>query len=133
MPTNVQGACEQHYGADDDARVQWCHGGPGFINIFLESSILFKQYDSTAAQKYMQSGLRAMNSTWDRGLLTKGTMFCHGIAGNLNMMWEAGYFLSSMGETELSNQAFYRAKQYILWTLNWNNINATRIYDSNEG
>ena len=133
MPTNIADGCESHYGNDNDARVQWCHGAPGFINIFLESSILFKKYDSTSAEKYMESGLRAMNSTWDRGLLTKGTMFCHGIGGNINMLWEAGYFLLSMGQTELSNQAFYRAKQYILWTLNWNNINATRIYDSNEG
>ena len=81
----------------------------------------------------MTAGLRAMNSTWQRGLLTKGTMFCHGIGGNVNMFWEAGYFLNAMGEIELSNQALWRAKQFILWTLNWDNINATRIYDSNEG
>ena len=26
IPTNVQGTCGNHYGTDDDARVQWCHG-----------------------------------------------------------------------------------------------------------
>ena len=91
--------------------------------------------DTSSANNYYTAGMRAMNSTWDRGLLVKGTMFCHGIGGNVNMLWEAAYILKSMGTEfeELSNQAAYRAKQFILWTLNWYNINETRIYDSNEG
>jgi len=133
MPTNTQGGCESHYGNDSDARVQWCHGAPGFINVFLEGSLLFASSDSAAATNYKLAGLRAMNSTWDRGLLVKGSMYCHGIGGNINMLWEAGYLLQKMSETELSNQAAWRAKQFVLWTLDWNNVNATRIYDSNEG
>ncbi len=38
--------------------------------------ILFKNSDSTASNKYLQSGLEALNSTWDRGLLVKGKYVC---------------------------------------------------------
>lgn len=31
MPTAVYGNCSNNYGTDDDARVQWCHGAPGYV------------------------------------------------------------------------------------------------------
>ena len=79
--------------------------------------MLWKDIDATASSAYFSAGMRAMNSTWDRGLLTKGTMFCYGIGGNINMLWEAAHLLKKMGPEELSNEAAWRAKQFVLWTL----------------
>ena len=143
MPTDVSGACQQYYGTDEDARVQWCHGCPGFINVFVMSSILFYDSNSTLSEIYLNSGMRCSNATWDRGLLVKGTMYCHGIGGNIYMFWELYELLGKMKEIGikfdkfdlefLQNQSAFRAKQFVLWTLDWNNINKTRIYDSNSG
>eukprot|EP01084_Bolivina_argentea_P218028 370068_1 len=142
MPTQTGDGCSKMYGTDNDARVQWCHGAPAFINVFVQSAILFNKYNVSAAQKYFNSGLRCSNSTWDRGLLVKGTMYCHGIGGNVYMFWELYELINVMKEMNinfngydlnfLQNQSAYRAKQFVLWTLNWNNINKTRIYDSDD-
>ena len=90
------------------------------------------------------------NVTWNRGLLVKGTMYCHGIGGNINMLWYFGHIIKRLQENGsneflnklktdgydleyIKNQSVWRAKQFVLWTLNWENINETRIYDSDEG
>ena len=64
-----------------------CHGAPGHINTFADSVILFSKYNQTAAEKYLETALSVANVTWERGLLVKGTMYCHGIGGNINMLW----------------------------------------------
>jgi hypothetical protein len=150
IPTDVQGTCAGDYGTDPDARVQWCHGAPGFQSIFVLSAIHFSSRNMTSAEAYLNSGLRCANTTWDRGLLVKGTMYCHGIGGNTNMLWETGKLLvdlQSSGDPAflqklaadgydlafLMNQSVWRAKQFVLWTLNWSNIYKTRLTDSNEG
>eukprot|EP01060_Flectonema_neradi_P033298 TRINITY_DN5551_c0_g1_i1.p1 TRINITY_DN5551_c0_g1~~TRINITY_DN5551_c0_g1_i1.p1 ORF type:complete len:481 (+),score=81.17 TRINITY_DN5551_c0_g1_i1:450-1892(+) len=125
IPTNLAGGCGAVYGTDADARVQWCHGAPGFITIFLEAAQLFNN------ATYSTIGLQVADVAWSRGLLVKGTMFCHGIIGNVNMFHEAGFMLSKTMPQE-SLKMFYRAKQMTLWTLNWSNINKTRITASNE-
>ena len=77
-------------------------------------------------------------------------MYCHGIGGNINMLWELGQninYLMKYGNANflnklksdgynlefLRNENIWRAKQFVIWTLNWSNIDKTRIYDSNEG
>ena len=125
IPTNLAGGCAAAYGTDADARVQWCHGAPGFINIFLEAALLFNN------QTYNAIGLQVADVAWERGLLAKGTMFCHGVMGNVNMFQEAGFILSK-SQPQQSLKMFYRAKQFVLWTLSWTNLNKTRITASNE-
>merc|ERR1712013_823133 len=88
--TNVNGTCQKDYGTDPDARVQWCHGAPGFLNVFSWSAELFASLNASAAERYLVSAWRSANATFARGLLTKGTMYCHGIGGNTNMLWEFG-------------------------------------------
>ena len=164
VPTNVAGTCSQHYGTDPDARVQWCHGfvlniqysliylyyytyiyrAPGFMTVFLEGALYFQNYNGTAAESYLTAALRTSNSTYDRGLLVKGTMFCHGIGGNINMFVYFYDLLGKLQETKntdtfkdydlpfLQKQSAFRAKQFILWTLNKDNIDSTRINDTNE-
>ena len=73
-----------------------CHGGPGFISTFSESAVLFSKYNQSAAEKYLDIALSVANVTWDRGLLVKGTMYCHGIGGNINMLWYLGHIISSI-------------------------------------
>ena len=127
-----------------------CHGAPGHINTFADSVILFSKYNQTAAEKYLDIALSVANVTWERGLLVKGTMYCHGIGGNINMLWYLGHIIHHLQEygssdflqklendgydlEYLKNQSVWRAKQMVIWTLNWDNVNKTRIYDSNEG
>eukprot|EP01084_Bolivina_argentea_P167956 291370_1 len=76
-------------------------------------------------------------------------MYCHGIGGNINMLWDLGHKLRHLQQYGsrtwrakleavgydlefLMRQSVWRAKQFVLWTLDWRNINRTRIYDSNE-
>ena len=127
-----------------------CHGAPGFVNIFSQSAELFSVSNMSAAEIYLHAALRTSNVTFGRGLLTKGTMFCHGIGGNINMLWELGHRLEHLQEygskefleklaadgydlEYLKNQSAWRAKQFVIWTLDWENVEATRMDDSNEG
>mmetsp|Transcript_5837 Transcript_5837/g.5109 ORF Transcript_5837/g.5109 Transcript_5837/m.5109 type:complete len:158 (+) Transcript_5837:2-475(+) len=120
------------------------------MNVFSASAELFANYNETAAEIYFNVALRLGNVTFDRGLLVKGTMYCHGIGGNINMLWELGHRIKHISEHAsstflaklkadgydleyLMNQSVWRSKQMTIWTLNWNNIDATRITDSNEG
>lgn len=62
-----------------DVLVQWCHGGPGFVPVLAEGYLRFKD------DRYLNSMQRATNNMWEKGLLTKGMMLCHGIMGNTYM------------------------------------------------
>ena len=116
----------------------------------MEAAFVFQKFNTTAAEIYFNTALSVANVTWERGLLVKGTMFCHGIGGNINQFLYLGQtinfiqtnsseaFLDQLKSAGydlefLKNQAFWRSKQFTLWTLNWNNLNHTRIYDSDEG
>eukprot|EP01083_Nonionella_stella_P246871 856593_1 len=129
-PTNTKDGCLKIYGDNSDARVQWCHGSPAFQNIFFESSILFQNINQTAADEYFLAGVESLEATWKRGILTKGPILCHGISGNIIMFWESAYFLQKLNEKYLANQSIWRAKQFLLWTLNWDNLYKTRMFDT---
>jgi lantibiotic modifying enzyme len=64
---------------EPDVLVQWCHGAPGFMPVLTKAYYLFN--DNT----YLQSAEKAANCTWERGILTKGLMLCHGVSGNTYM------------------------------------------------
>ena len=129
IPTNLGGGCAAVYGKDGDSRVQWCHGAPGFMNLFLKAAILYEPFKAA----YLQGGISTAQTTWERGLLVKGTMFCHGIGGNVNMFIEAAALMEKLGSPEQRDQMTWRAKQFTLWTLDWDNVKATRLTQSNEG
>jgi len=59
--------------------VQWCHGAPGFMPVLTKAYYIFGD------NKYLQSAEKAANCTWQRGILTKGLMLCHGVSGNTYM------------------------------------------------
>lgn len=61
--------CGSVYGDDPDARVQWCHGAPGFINTLGVAAVAFDNIgDDASAKSYLTAALKAYNSTWDRGI-----------------------------------------------------------------
>eukprot|EP00095_Tigriopus_kingsejongensis_P001659 snap_masked-scaffold670_size114954-processed-gene-0.15 protein:Tk01659 transcript:snap_masked-scaffold670_size114954-processed-gene-0.15-mRNA-1 annotation:"predicted protein" len=62
----------------DDRLVQWCHGAPGVIHLYLKAARVFPHQRST----YLEIACKCAKSIWDRGLLTKGYGLCHGVAGN---------------------------------------------------
>ena len=80
----------------------------------------------------------AYNSTWNRGLLIKGLMQCHGIGGNVYTMLNLFENLKLIQKADnadlnkkydfefLVNQSGFRAKQMVEWTLNDSNLHATR-------
>uniref|UniRef100_A0A1B6D4N9 LanC-like protein 2 n=2 Tax=Clastoptera arizonana TaxID=38151 RepID=A0A1B6D4N9_9HEMI len=63
-------------GNDKDKLVQWCHGAPGFVQLF---SLAHKEFGDS---RYQDIALDCGNVVWERGLLTKGYSLCHGAAGN---------------------------------------------------
>lgn len=57
-------------GAPGDERlVQWCHGAPGFVALFLNTA-------RDAALPLV------LDDVWHRGLLRKGVGMCHGVSGH---------------------------------------------------
>jgi hypothetical protein len=69
----------EYYDEDDDVLVQWDHGAPGVLGCMSKAASVLK--NST----YMDSAKLAADCTWERGLVTKGLMLCHGITGNTYM------------------------------------------------
>lgn len=59
-----------------DRLVQWCHGAPGFVYLFVRA------YEITGNNSYIERALAAGDVIWERGILTKGYGLCHGTAGN---------------------------------------------------
>lgn len=66
-----------------DILIQWCHGGPAFIPVMGEAYLRFRD------ERYYTSMQRAVDNMWEKGLLTKGLMLCHGISGNTYMFFYA--------------------------------------------
>jgi len=77
----------EYYNSSEDVLVQWDHGAPGVAAMLLRAHAAF------GAPRYKQAALRALQLTWERGLLTKGLMTCHGIGGNTWMQLYAGKLL----------------------------------------
>ena len=69
----------EYYDESQDVLVQWDHGSPGVQGMLGKASIVLN--NST----YLDSAMLAANCTWERGLVTKGLMLCHGIMGNTYM------------------------------------------------
>eukprot|EP01084_Bolivina_argentea_P281534 481713_1 len=149
MPTysnDIQSECSDTWaGNDSNARVQWCNGAPSFIEIYgLAASVYDSIGDNTSAKIYLTAALKAFNATWNRGLLIKGLMQCHGIGGNTYTLLHLYKNLEVISKrsnsvlneefniTYLMNQSLWRAIQFIEFTLNENNLNALRTKYSNE-
>ena len=65
-------------GSTSDRLVQWCHGSPGVVHLFLKASEVFPK----DADKYLSVTRSSSEVIWTRGLLRKGYGLCHGAAGN---------------------------------------------------
>jgi len=62
--------------SDRPDRVQWCHGTPGFIGLFI------KAYQTFGDESYLQVAAKAANFTEINGVILKGNLVGHGAAGN---------------------------------------------------
>ena len=69
----------EYYDENVDKLVQWDHGAPGVLGALAKASIVLND------PKYMNSAYLAADCAWERGLVTKGLMLCHGITGNTYM------------------------------------------------
>jgi len=63
-------------------RVQWCHGAPAAIPVFIQA------YKTFGDEKYLLAASKAADYTFQYGLLIKGMGLCHGTASNLYMLGE---------------------------------------------
>ena len=61
-----------------DRLVQWCHGAPG-VALLLQEASRKRLLPSLELSRELEEALRV---TSDRGLLSKWTGLCHGLAGN---------------------------------------------------
>ncbi len=61
-----------------DKLVQFCHGAPGVVHLFLLAARLFPE-DKV---RYLEVSKRCADVSWRAGLLKKGYGLCHGAAGN---------------------------------------------------
>ncbi len=63
-------------------RVQWCHGAPAAIPVFVQA------YQTFRDEKYLVAALKAADYTFQYGMLIKGMGLCHGTASNIYMIAE---------------------------------------------
>ncbi len=61
-------------------RVQWCHGAPNAIPVFIEA------YKWFGDAKYLQAANLAADYTFKFGVLTKGMGLCHGTSSNIYLI-----------------------------------------------
>ena len=163
MPTPNTGICGLTYGNDSDSRVQWCHGAPGFIDVMSKAAYVWSGvFDGitsnetllSIAEGYLTTALGAYNATWNRGLLIKGLMLCHGIGGNaytiLHLFDNLRNLIEDVNNSGKSNswkgigkytmedveyyrdEAAWRGRQFVEWTLSEDNTNHLRTKYSNE-
>jgi hypothetical protein len=66
-------------GSTKDKLVQWCHGATGFIPLLYE---YHEELQGEERDENRQIIEEALEVCWTRGILTKGSSICHGIAGN---------------------------------------------------
>jgi len=92
------------YPPEPDVLVQWCHGAPGFMPVLTLGYKLFGN------EEYLKSAQKAADAVWERGILTKGLMLCHGVSGNTYM------FLYMYKQTNMP-QYLYRAIKFQEYTL----------------
>ncbi|CAH1404494.1 unnamed protein product [Nezara viridula] len=85
IPNTLKWLAEQRYPSGNfissehsnkDRLVQWCHGSPGFVHLFLRA---YKVYGH---KWLLQTAMDAGDTIWERGLIPKGYSICHGVAGN---------------------------------------------------
>lgn len=61
-------------------RVQWCHGAPAAIPVFIQA------YKTFGDQKYLDAANKAADYTFQYGVLVKGMGLCHGTSSNIYMI-----------------------------------------------
>jgi len=116
-----------------DIKVQWCHGAPGFVSTFSKAALAFQKINETKANIYLHSAIKASNATWERGLLTKGLTYCHGVGGNAYMFLDLYKQLTDIQNEYgknydyLRNQCLWRAKQFVRWVLDPFNVQQLHI------
>uniref|UniRef100_A0A0A9VWB6 LanC-like protein 2 n=1 Tax=Lygus hesperus TaxID=30085 RepID=A0A0A9VWB6_LYGHE len=91
--------------SENDMLVQWCHGAPGFVQLFIKAS-------EVVDPSYMNYAIEAAEVVWNIGLLTKGYTLCHGVAGN------AYSFLALFRKTG-DRKHLLRATGFIEWCLTY--------------
>nr|ACO15057.1 LanC-like protein 1 [Caligus clemensi] len=87
---------------DDDRFVHWCHGAPGFADLYLLA------YEVFQVSKYLQIADRCLDVIWQRGLLKKGFGLCHGSSGN-------GYAFLLAYKSTKDPKHLYRALRFADW------------------
>ncbi|CAF3930299.1 unnamed protein product [Adineta steineri] len=99
-----------------DKLVQWCHGAPGFIYLFVRA------YEVTGDSSYMELALSAGDVVWQRGILTKGYGLCHGTAGN-------GYVFLNLYRATNDLKWLHRAIKFSEFCLDYGKHNLPRAPD----
>lgn len=69
----------EYYDSSVDKLVQWDHGAPGVMGVLVKAANILSN------SSYLDAAHLAADCTWERGLLYKGLMLCHGITGNTYM------------------------------------------------
>ncbi|KAK7110912.1 glutathione S-transferase LANCL1-like [Littorina saxatilis] len=85
-----------------DRLVQWCHGAPGWVYMFIAA---YKTYND---KRYLEAAERCCEVTWQRGLLKKGYGLCHGAAGN-------AYAFLALFRLTRNQKHLYRAHKFAEW------------------
>ena len=84
-----------------DSLVQFCHGAPGPLLMYV------KAYEVLGGPRDLALAEQAADVVWERGLLRKGNGLCHGVAGN-------AYCFLSLYRCTGNDKFLWRARQFAL-------------------
>ncbi|XP_041977181.1 lanC-like protein 2 isoform X2 [Aricia agestis] len=87
-----------------DRLVQWCHGAPGFVPLYISAYQVFED------KKYLDVAIKCGEVIWERGLCRKGYSICHGVSGN-------AYAFLQLYQVTKEPQHLHRACAFMEWCM----------------
>jgi hypothetical protein len=109
--------------SDYPNRVQWCHGAPGLVAVFLKGWYTFQ--DNT----FLTAAMKAANYTEENGILLKGMQLGHGTSGNAYAVTQVGWATNDTLWLRKSLGMHLQALQS--WALT--SMDNMTVYDCNSG
>lgn len=99
--------------------VQFCHGAPGIIYVYLKAYSYYMKLD------YLFAAIKMGEIIWKKGILKKGNSICHGISGN-------AYALYALYKYTSNDEWLMRSYCFVLLTFNPDVQRECNEYDDNK-
>jgi lantibiotic modifying enzyme len=102
--------------------VQWCHGAPGMVALFVRLHEVMGERGG-----YLAAAREAAEVVWTKGLLTKSVGLCHGTIGNA---WGGRYAFLALWAGTGEAHYLHKAKHFVHFALTSPHVKTIRTPDA---